>query len=264
MKKVFDISSGQSSGEQYRLLAQVGEDHFAYALLDQERSKIDRIVYMTFDYLNDGLDNLTAEFVNQNIDSVVVSSAFPQALLVPQKYSNNDVDYLDAVYDLPDQEHLRDTVKGWQLATQYLIPSGIYQFLKNRFSKRHFCHAYTALIEASIQQEQPVLLVNFTTERFSVLLKKNQQVHLAQIYSYKTPLDVVYFLLKICYEFQVQQTEVLLQVSGFIERESNLFTELYNYFLNVEFAAPPAMTLPSSDVPQHYFTSLYNLAQCAS
>jgi hypothetical protein len=89
-------------------------------------------------------------------------------------------------------------------------------------------------------------------------------VQLAQVYAYKTPLDVVYFLLKICYEFALDQSEVFLILSGLIDQDSAMYAELYNYFLNLHFAQAPLFSLPENDYPHHYFTSLYNLAACVS
>jgi hypothetical protein len=106
--------------------------------------------------------------------------------------------------------------------------------------------------------------IHFNTEYFIVLVKKNKQAQLVQTYSYKTPLDVVYYLLKICYEFQIKQPEVFVIVSGLIDKDSNMYTELHNYFLNLHFAQAPSYSIPENDHPHHYFTSLYNLAACVS
>ena len=108
------------------------------------------------------------------------------------------------------------------------------------------------------------LSVDFGSNYFRVLVKSGGQIKLIQTYQYKTPLDVVYFLLKICYEFNLDQTEVHLILSGLLEKNSSLYHELQNYFLHVHFVHAPGFRLPEEEYPQHFFTSLYNLAACAS
>ena len=106
--------------------------------------------------------------------------------------------------------------------------------------------------------------IHFSTQYFRVLVKKEKQIQLAQTYLYKNPLDVVYYLLKICYEFALDQTVVAIIVSGLIDKDSAMYTELHNYFLNIDFAQAPSYSIPENDYPLHYFTSLYNLAACVS
>jgi hypothetical protein len=77
-------------------------------------------------------------------------------------------------------------------------------------------------------------------------------------------LDVVYYLLKICYELNLDQSETYVVVSGLIDKDSALYNELHNYFLNLHFAQAPSYSLPQNEHPHYYFTSLYNLAACVS
>jgi hypothetical protein len=49
------------------------------------------------------------------------------------------------------------------------------------------------------------IAIHFTTQQFRVLVKQGAQLQLAQTYAYKTPLDVVYYLLKICSELGLDQ-----------------------------------------------------------
>jgi hypothetical protein len=73
---------------------------------------------------------------------------------------------------------------------------------------------------------------------------------------------VAYYLLKICYAFELSQQEVYLILSGLVEKSSNLFAELQQYFAHIHFAQRPEISLPQTSHPHHYFTSLYNLAAC--
>ena len=85
---------------------------------------------------------------------------------------------------------------------------------------------------------------------------------LVQTFSFQTPLDVVYVLLKISAEMDLNQEETPVILSGFIEKKSDIYKELYNYFIDLRFLTLPAHSLPENQHPSHFFASLYNLATC--
>jgi hypothetical protein len=198
-------------------------------------------------------------------ETVVVCSAFPQSLLTPKHGHKNDYILLNVLYDSPSQKFLKDEIPEWQMYVTYSIPQSIFNAIKQRFRFPEFMHAYTPAIKVFngfVSSNQ--IDIHFTTQQFRVLVKKEKQIQLVQTYAYKTPLDVVYFLLKICYEFAMDQSAVVVVVSGLIDEDSAMYTELHNYFLNLHFAQAPSYSVPPNEYPQHYFTSLYNLAACVS
>ena len=93
---------------------------------------------------------------------------------------------------------------------------------------------------------------------------KNGQLQLAQIYPFTAPLDVVYYLLMISAQYDLPQAETKLILSGLLDEASALYKELYQYYTQVEFAYHPDFSLPPTDYHQHYFSSILNLAACAS
>ena len=100
-----------------------------------------------------------------------------------------------------------------------------------------------------------------------VMAIKNNSLLVTQIFSYAKSEDVLYWLLKICKQFSLPQTEVKVVLSGLIDRQSAVFKELYQYFLNIEFTTIENDIQLSGDFdeyPVHFFSSLYKLASCAS
>ena len=85
---------------------------------------------------------------------------------------------------------------------------------------------------------------------------------LAQTFQYKTPSDVVYYLIKACSQNSLSRKDVKVQLTGLIEKESFLYKELNQYFLNLEFRK--AAWNSENEFPAHYFTSLNDLAKCVS
>lgn len=265
LKTLFDIGQENEGSSEHTLLLELGKDHCSSALFHKANNTIDRIRLTTYDELETGnyLPAILASLKQTTYRSVVVCSAFPQALLFPSKYFQKDYAALDLVYETPAQDYFHDSIPEWQMVTAYSLPQLVSRQLHDSFPSAYYFHCYTPTIKiynGYIADQQ--LSVHFTDQFFRVLVKKDAAIHLAQTYAYKTPLDVAYYLLNICYEFNLSQQDVFLILSGPVDKDSSLFSNLQQYFTNIHFAQQPEITLPQSPYPQYYFTSLYNLAAC--
>lgn len=265
MKTLFDIGTENEAGSGHTLLLEIGKDFCSTAFLQKQTNKIDRIKVASFDEFE--LEQQVPAIINplkgKPFQSVVVCSAFPQALLFPHKYFNSDYSALDIIYDQPAQAYFHDSIPEWQMVNAYSLPQAVCHSVEDGFSAVQYFHSYTPAIKiynGYVADNQ--LSVHFTEQNFRVLLKKDMHIHLAQTYAYQTPLDVIYYLLKICYEFNLSQQEVMLIISGFVEKQSNMLVELQQYFSHINFALQPEIGLPQSDHPHYFFTSIYNLAAC--
>lgn len=267
MKTLFDIRSEKETAAEHSLLLEIGKDYCSYAAWHRQAQTIDHLKFISFQEM-EGLDRVSEIIAGLNKNSyeaVYVCSALPQSALVPTKYFSDTYEILDGIYNEPSQAYFNDRIAEWQMVNMYAMPKQVFQTITQFFSNVQFIHAYTPSIKVYngfVADNQ--LLVHFTPHYFRVLLKKQSSIHLAQTYSYTSPLDVVYYLLKICYEFELDQSSVFIILSGLVEKESNLYTELEQYFINIHFAHPPEIKLPESSHPHYFFTSLYNLATCVS
>ena len=264
MKTVFALGDNNERADV--LLVDLGEDHCCYALFDSEKRTIPFLKFIGFDdhEAEEGFGSILEE-IGHPVNQVVVSSSFPQALLVPREFSSNAGPLLEPFYDLPLQKQMKDPIAEWQMDALYSLPIRIYDQLVAKFPSARFFHSYTTCLKTNngFSAENQVDL-HISTRQFRVMVKKDNRVQLAQTYAYRTPLDVVYFLLKICYEFGLDQSSVSVILSGLIEKDSAMYKELHNYFMNLYFAGESSYELPENELPHHYFTSLYNLAACAS
>lgn len=265
LKTVFAIGDDASGCD--TLLLEIGEGYCCYAFLKGTERTFRQIKYLTYDELEaeKKITQALDEIENEHCEKIVVCSAYPQSMMIPGQFNHINSAFLDTIYDMPAQKSFTDRVPEWQMMISYFIPDRIFDLIQERFSSVQFFHAYTPALKiynGFVANDQ--IDIHFSTQQFRVLVKKEKQVQLAQIYSYKTPLDVVYYLLKICYEFGLDQSQTFLIVSGLIDKDSAMYSELHNYFLNIHFAQAPSYSLPDSEHPHYYFASLYNLAACVS
>ena len=265
MKTLFDIR-GKVSGNAYTLLLEIGPDTCNYAFYNKEGNSIDAMKCFTLSGLEieERIPELIAELKGGNFNRVIVCSAFPEAVLVPQNQYHQNHFFLSVMFDKPGQIFLDDTIIEWQMVNMYALPGKIYETIMAEFPTAEFFHTYTPFLRNDNNLSDSQIFLHVTTQYLRVIVKKGQQLQLAQIYSYQSAMDATYYLLKICYEFHMNQDEVTLVLSGLITDDSGLYDELKNYFSQIQFVQPPFVAAPEKQQPDHLFSSLYNLTLCAS
>jgi hypothetical protein len=158
---------------------------------------------------------------------------------------------------------ISELIAEWQLYNTYAVPGEIHKRLQQKFSAARSWHQYSLAVKRLIATSaEESLLVDFRNEEFTIIAAKDNKLILAQSFSCSTPGDVVFYLLKTCHQFSLSQNEVSVQLSGLIDKDSALYKELFQYFIHVEFRE--AVWNAGNEYPTHFFTSLNDLAQCAS
>ena len=245
------------------MLCEWGKQYCSLAGFDAGSNQLNWLTYKTYDVLDDSTIKAIVDEVS-GAGTVVIATAFPEFVLTPLGQDGESI--LQQLYN-PSQSvvALFDNINEWQVKNHYLIPKAIHNAFNDKFSNVSYINFFTAVLKSyNGYTSSDQIAIHFSPNQFSVLVKKSGQLQLAQVYSYQTPLDVVYYLLKIVEEFNLSKEVTALIISGLIEENSDLYKELYQYFLHIYFAKPPVGTVDSNTFPPHFFTSIYNLTACVS
>ncbi len=265
MNTLFHIEQEVKDDGEPVLLCEWGEDFCIIAYYYEQSRNLQSLDYFSFECLNEALiENILKKIQDRhNTSKQIISSAFPQAMLLPKIFYKEKHNVLSQLYGSEFKNEINDFIGEWQIYNIYAFPDYLYMQLKKALPDCSFLHAYTSTLNvyngfAGANQ----LMVHFTPKHFRVVVKKEVQLLLAQIYFYNSPLDVVYYLLKIFQELGLSKEETQIILSGLVEEDSALYKELYHYFFNVHFDTSVSISLPKLDYPQHFFTSIYKLAAC--
>mgnify|MGYP003575810094 FL=1 len=198
----------------------------------------------------------------KSFKSLLIGSAFPDATLVPSGLAaEKDLgSFLNQQADVPV---FTDEIEGQDVQVVYAIPAHFYNILSEGGNATTM-HVHTAALRAQETDANNYMLLHFASREFRVVAVKEGQVQLAQVYPFTAPLDVVYYLLMISTEYNLPQSETTVYLSGLVDASSALYKELYQYYTKVQFAADAPFSLPQNDYQQHFFSSIFNLAACAS
>lgn len=212
-----------------------------------------------------GVVNESKRF-NSQIKKTRVRYNFKESLLVPTIYYNASLnkEMLDLLYGENDLMIIKsDEVKEVGVYNIYRIPKSLDALLKNHFSAIEEKHSTSKQIRSDVIGDHLFCIVSHN--RIKVFLYKGNKLQIVQQFNYQSFEDVIYHLLNICEQHSMNPSEIKLQLKGMIVKESKLFQELHNYFLDIDFASiNDASLLPTSISVenQHFLSHLIELATC--
>jgi hypothetical protein len=275
VRQLFNISGSSTiDAASSVLMLELGERHCCFAIAKRENLEPVKLLYYETDDKGDNLLDevkMRHEELNSVFGDVLVNYTYPQSMMIPPRFYNSDDNrtMLKAMHgEETDVSLLSEHLADWQLYNIYEVPKPAHSWISMQYHSGKYWHHYSLVLKNfSAVAGKDVLYLDFKTGQFSVILVRSNQLHLTQTFAYTGTYDAVYYLLKICDQFSLSQKEVNIVLSGLIEEQSSLYKELYNYFIDITFQKIPAnIVLPQTfgEFPSYYFSSLFNLAACAS
>jgi len=208
------------------------------------------------------------ESLNNRYYQTVIAYDANESVQIPSviyKYEDGQL-HLDATYGRNIYTTVvSENVPGWNLYNVYRLPSSLQSAASWKFLSAKSWHFYSVLLKNYSSKNGEIIFVDFKTDEFSLVGLKNNKLLLAKTFSYTSPEDVLYYLLKCCQQFNLSQQTTKLSLSGLIEKDSTIYRELYKYFINLEFESLSAEVKLAEALtvhPEHYFSSISKLASC--
>jgi hypothetical protein len=247
----------------------LGEKHASFAITDKTGHELFELAYCTVEGWNDvALADFFTNYpsLQHSFYQVLVAYDSPLSIFTPSAYYQPEEAKLNlrTMNGILAGSHVvSELISDWQLYNTYALPEEVYKIVTEKFSSARSWHQYSLAIQRmNADTLSGSIFVDFRTDDFTLIVAKQNKLMLAQSFQYTTPGDIIYYLLKTCHQFSLSQAEVNLQLSGLIDKQSALYKELFQYFITVEFRI--ASWNAGNEYPAHFFTSLNDLAQCAS
>jgi len=265
LKQLFHIGNQDTNGANELLLLRLGEKHASYAFVDTNLNVASELgYYSTAEWTKDELHALafSLDLKIRTPQKVQVGLDHSTAFIAPANISSA---VMTAMHSFSSSEIiLQEQAPGWQQINVFVIPQLLQHWVNEQFPDAGCVHQLTCMMKlVPSTSQQGTLIVDLREKEFQLLCGKKGQLLLSKEFPYENHEDVIYYLLQTCRQFELSQEDVELKLSGLIDKGSVLFKELYQYFIKVELRNP-GWKLPDSDLPSHFFTSLNDLAACAS
>ncbi len=225
----------------------------------------------SFDLMEEILDEDPR--LNSPVARVVMVYNYAECSLVPETYFDATMNrsLLELVYgDAEKGLVLSEKIDLMPVYNVYRIPPEIHQLFQQKFSASTYWHYYTLQLSFfDVEKESPADMVRmrivFYADKFIVGAFRDGELLIFQSFFYQTPEDVSYYLLTILDAHDAKPEDVIVKISGLIDEDSILYTELMKYFAHLVWDGLPETIDPEGILkayPRHYFSPLVRMALC--
>jgi len=270
LKKLFQFVQEGKELQEPVLNIRLGEKNLSYAISDQSAGSLSGFQYYQYEHITpEELDNFWADHADlkQNFIRINFCIDNPGMIQVPvslvsQESKETCLENLVPV--MQPGKMISKQLAETDTEVVYHLPDFIRDRINNYYPVVNFQHVGFTLMQAALREEASTLLMaDFSNGYFWLVAKKDNELLLCCTHNYKEPFDVLYSLLSVYHKYNLTTAETPLKISGLIEKQSALYTELYKYFTNIEFRTTN-WSSEDADCPPHFFTSLNDIALCAS
>lgn len=146
----------------------------------------------------------------------------------------------------------------------YRVNIQLFQSLQQHFNIIQLQHVYQNVLQQALNLQplqETAMYILMYQNLFVLACIKNKHLQLIQTFTYQTPEDVLYKLLQITQQYQLEQSNCNIILIGVIDLEQKLYQLIKDNFMQV--SVPTLVTnniLEQSNVnyPSHYFTFYFN------
>jgi hypothetical protein len=271
---IYKSGKERSTKNNDRLTVEVGSAHVACIVVGGASNQVEDLEF--FELNSSDLKNFEESFAYVVIGSRLLDKPYAdkkiffnsnESVLVPAHLfiTESSSDYLDVVFGINNKaEVFKDDLNNqFQLINTYRVPTHIKEVIEKNLAIVTVEHTYSSILRSMfwVLSSLPVQLVKvqFYRNHIIVAVLIEHRLQYIQSFTFSTPEDVLYNLLSIYRQFNLKGA--LLQVSGLINFESEMYQALATYFKNISTEDSAVPDLDISDHPPHYFTPFFKLLQ---
>lgn len=273
MNSSFIIQPSEINTHTANLYIEISSHGLSYIILDNKSF----VALATYNFKEGTTDEIAAGFIHElmadqpalkeKFGQVAIIYGYPQSVLVPKEFMSEveSKAMLDLVFgDVRDSIIRNELMRGHLIYNVYSVPALVDSILSHYFPTATFHHLFSLLPNA-IKVAGSHLYCIFHTGYLTVMLHKEEKLQVIQTFTYQAPDDVSYHLLNICNSFGAGIQEVSVHLSGVIDVNSTLYSEIYKYFSKAYFDGLPNEYKYTDEIksyPAHYFSHLFGVASC--
>ena len=205
------------------------------------------------------------ELLQNKYKSVFVTHLNNLVTQVPQPLfnKNNLAHYLQYTVKVLENDFISyDDLNNSEIINVYIPFVNINNFLLDTYETFDYKHSSTVLIENLLNQyknlEESFCFVNVTGQHFEIVVIKNKKLELFNSFSFITKEDFIYYILFTAEQLNLNPEDFEIILMGDIEKESELYTMVYQYIRNIKFYSSNNTALQLNEIPSHSYFTLLN------
>jgi hypothetical protein len=189
-----------------------------------------------------------------------------EAIMIPgERFTASAADdYLSLIYGESARHEFQYELIGEneKMVNAYRISRSIHERVGRHFVSYKPHHSYTSLVKDVLERTEPsdhFIKVQFYSHHIIAAIVKHNQLQLIQSFHYETPEDILYHLVNINRQFELNPAYSHLEVSGMFETGSELHIQLQSLYGLITLDSMKPDGVFTGQYPAHYFTPFYKL-----
>lgn len=263
--------------ENYHLSIQVSPDGFSFTILNDINNKYILLKHFPVD---PNLPKVVAyekieEFLNKEellnqapYKSVRCIYQSKKSLNIPADYfTEQDIrTYYESVFELEQLEELHyNSLSEPDMIAVFSIPNQLSNLLVKKFNNIQFFH-HTAPLMQRVHNEytegEEVMALFIAPWFFNMMVIKNNQLLVENVYDYKDAMDIIYFCMNAVNQYELNPVQMKLLMQGDIKIPGNVTSTFEKYIKHIDFIKRPSTHLYSYTfyrLPNYQFANLLSL-----
>lgn len=178
------------------------------------------------------------DYHGRNYQVVYCTVKHPFFVLLPEAFFDRQqpAKFLPGI-DLTGQKILHDKVTRNGVICVYNVEESWYRELTHRYPNVILKHYASVLIDYTLRngftEQKPVVTIDFEDGLFYLCLCNKTDLLLCNKFAFKTPEDILYFLLYSLEQFDLLPTQCQLHISGMVSENAGSVVLLNEYFEEV-------------------------------
>lgn len=275
LKSLLKILPEQIENINYHLIIEANHQGISFLIYTKEPLKIEGILNYSLQdwFLEQDVNKQLRDIVEHesvlkwNFSSVEILYNYDDVCAVPMPLfvKSESASILNLLFGENIGSRIFDEkIKGQDVINVYRVPSSIIETLKELFPFHTQYHSNTRLLALPNLVESSINCI-ISDGSIKIICFKNNQFQYIKQFPYQVASDVVYHVLNVAVQYELDSHQIPIFVSGMVEEKSALYKDLYSYFENIQFSTLPEQAeIPASfsEYPNHYFQHLIQLAAC--
>lgn len=260
----------------YHLLVQSGSEGLNLAVLDTKRNKY--LALESFQFQSVSHPDLVPDLIEQAfLESKIISPKYPKvsfilnsplSTLVPDALFDKDrmKAYLKFNTELEgDELILHDSIKPMNAHHVFALPIGLKMKMDSYFHSVNYFHSGSGIISSILQQaknkNKKQLTVHVQSSHVDILVTDANQLLFFNSFRYQTPEDLLYYLLFVAEQLELNPELIETIVLGEVEKNSAIVGLIKKYVKEVEMGSrtdESELSYQLQTLPKHFYFSLLN------
>lgn len=260
--------SRKPSGKSDLLIIDVSVYHLTILTIESDVLRFMEHFSIAAKDIQDAVDELSAiladhPLLQTSFENIKVIYHTSSSVLVPAAFYHEDnSDHLLHWQngDTGNYFPMKDIVSKEDIHVLYLVPEELHHIMTINFPSAVFVHAHSSTVGIKPTLPTAIQVEAYPGEWICSVWKKGT-LQLVKSLNTANADDLVYMILNICKQFDIQEKELTLSISGMVEKNDPALSLLATFIKEVHWDEDQPI-YGFTDHPPHYFTPLIKKALC--